>query len=89
MPESRRAVDRAVSQLAVLDAGRSRPPAEIDRIHAQGSRYADAVALFQALGEGWKSGVESGMGSGMGSMGSAVIQASTFHGRWRASVLRV
>jgi NodT family efflux transporter outer membrane factor (OMF) lipoprotein len=46
----------AVSRLAVLDADRNRLQAEIDRIQADASRYADAVALFQAMGGGWKSG---------------------------------
>jgi len=46
----------AVSRLAVLDADRNRLQAEIERIQADASRYADAVALFQAVGGGWTSG---------------------------------
>lgn len=49
----------AVSQLAVLDADRNRLQAEIERIQAEASRYADAVALFQALGGGWTARVGS------------------------------
>ncbi len=41
------------SQLAVLDAERTRLEAEIDRVRAQAARYASAAALFQALGGGW------------------------------------
>ena len=48
-----------MSQLAVLDAERQRLQAEIDRLQAEASRYADAAALFQALGGGWKQGVGS------------------------------
>ena len=44
-----------VSQLAVLDADRQRLQAELDRVEARANRYADAAALFQALGGGWKS----------------------------------
>lgn len=48
-----------VSQLAVLDADRQRRQAEVDRVQAQANRYADAAALFQALGGGWKGGNEA------------------------------
>jgi NodT family efflux transporter outer membrane factor (OMF) lipoprotein len=43
-----------VSQLAVLDAERLRLQAESERLQALANRYADAAALFQALGGGWK-----------------------------------
>ncbi|MGS0741313.1 TolC family protein, partial [Glaciimonas sp. GG7] len=42
-----------VSYLHLLDAQRHRKQTELDRIAAQASRYADTVALFQALGGGW------------------------------------
>lgn len=45
-----------ISQLAVLDAERVRLQAELDRVQAQAARYADAAALFQALGGGWTPG---------------------------------
>ena len=44
-----------VSQLALLDAERRRLQADNERLQAQASRYADAAALFQALGGGWTS----------------------------------
>ena len=42
-----------VSQLALLDAERGRLQAENERLQAVAGRYADAAALFQALGGGW------------------------------------
>jgi NodT family efflux transporter outer membrane factor (OMF) lipoprotein len=42
-----------VSQQAVLDADRQRLSAELDRVQALANQYADAAALFQALGGGW------------------------------------
>jgi NodT family efflux transporter outer membrane factor (OMF) lipoprotein len=44
----------AVSELALIDADRQRLSAEVEHLVAQASRYADAAALFQALGGGWK-----------------------------------
>ena len=43
-----------VSQLVVLDADRQRMQAEVERIQASAARYADAAALLQAMGGGWK-----------------------------------
>jgi len=43
-----------VSYLAVLSAEQAYRQALIGRIQAQASRYADTVALFQALGGGWR-----------------------------------
>ena len=42
-----------VSQLALLDAERGRLQADNERLQAQASRFANAAALFQALGGGW------------------------------------
>lgn len=42
-----------VSQLAVLDAERTRLRAETDRLQAIANRLSDTAALFQALGGGW------------------------------------
>ncbi len=42
-----------VSQVAVLDAERTRLRAEIERLQAMANRLSDAAALFQALGGGW------------------------------------
>lgn len=42
-----------VSQLAVLDAERTRLRAETDRLQATANRLSDTAALFQALGGGW------------------------------------
>lgn len=42
-----------VSQFAVLDADRQRMQAEIDRLQAEANRYADAAALYAAMGGGW------------------------------------
>jgi len=44
-----------VSYLALLNAEQAYRQALIGRIQAQASRYADTVALFQALGGGWGS----------------------------------
>jgi NodT family efflux transporter outer membrane factor (OMF) lipoprotein len=43
----------AVSYLALLDAQRAAQQARIGLVQAQAARYADAAALFQALGGGW------------------------------------
>jgi NodT family efflux transporter outer membrane factor (OMF) lipoprotein len=43
----------AVSYLNLLDAERQYLQTRIARIQAQASRYADTVALYQALGGGW------------------------------------
>jgi NodT family efflux transporter outer membrane factor (OMF) lipoprotein len=45
-----------ISQLALLDAERQRLQADSDRLQALASRYADAAALFQALGGSWAAG---------------------------------
>ena len=45
-----------VSQLAVLDAERTRLRAETDRLQAIANRLSDTAALFQALGGGWWEG---------------------------------
>ncbi len=42
-----------VSRFAVLDAQRQQLQTSIDRSRAQADRYADTVALLQALGGGW------------------------------------
>jgi NodT family efflux transporter outer membrane factor (OMF) lipoprotein len=42
-----------VSQLAVLDAERTRLRAETDRLQAIANRLSDTAALFQALGGAW------------------------------------
>jgi NodT family efflux transporter outer membrane factor (OMF) lipoprotein len=42
-----------VSQLAVLDAERTRLRAETERLQAIANRLSDTAALFQALGGGW------------------------------------
>jgi NodT family efflux transporter outer membrane factor (OMF) lipoprotein len=44
-----------VSQLAVVDAQRTLLNASIARVQAQAERLADTVALFVALGGGWRS----------------------------------
>jgi NodT family efflux transporter outer membrane factor (OMF) lipoprotein len=49
-----------VSQQAVLDADRQRLSAELDRVQALANQYADAAALFQALGGGWTAEPMSG-----------------------------
>ena len=43
----------SVSQLAVLDAERTRLRAETERLQAIANRLSDTAALFQALGGGW------------------------------------
>ena len=43
----------AVGVLSLLDAQRSLQQTRIARVQAQAARYADTVALFQALGGGW------------------------------------
>lgn len=45
--------DGGMSQLDVLDAERQRLAAGLARVQAETDRYADAVALLQALGGGW------------------------------------
>ena len=42
-----------LSEVAVLDAEQARQQAEIALAQARANRYADTVALFQALGGGW------------------------------------
>jgi NodT family efflux transporter outer membrane factor (OMF) lipoprotein len=42
-----------VSRLAVLAAEQTETQAQLARLQAQASRYADVAALFQALGGGW------------------------------------
>jgi len=42
-----------ISQEALLDAERQRLQTELDRTGAAAARYADSVALLQALGGGW------------------------------------
>jgi NodT family efflux transporter outer membrane factor (OMF) lipoprotein len=42
-----------VSQFSLLDAQRQQLQTSLDRSRAQADRYADTVALFQALGGGW------------------------------------
>jgi NodT family efflux transporter outer membrane factor (OMF) lipoprotein len=49
-----------VSQLALLDAERGRLQADNERLQAQASRFANAAALFQALGGGWTSAPVAG-----------------------------
>jgi outer membrane protein TolC len=43
----------AIAYLALLDAQRTYQQARIALVIAQANRYADTVALFQALGGGW------------------------------------
>jgi outer membrane protein TolC len=43
----------AIAYLALLDAQRVYEQARIALVVAQANRYADTVALFQALGGGW------------------------------------
>ncbi len=45
--------DGGMSQLDVLDAERQRLTASLARVQAEADRYADTVALLQALGGGW------------------------------------
>jgi NodT family efflux transporter outer membrane factor (OMF) lipoprotein len=43
----------AVSYLGLLDAQRTAQQTRVALVQAQGARYADTAALFQALGGGW------------------------------------
>jgi NodT family efflux transporter outer membrane factor (OMF) lipoprotein len=43
----------AIAYLPLLDAQRTQQQARIALVQAQAARYADTVALFQALGGGW------------------------------------
>jgi NodT family efflux transporter outer membrane factor (OMF) lipoprotein len=43
----------AISFVAVLNAEQTYQQAELTLVQAEGSRYADTAALFQALGGGW------------------------------------
>jgi NodT family efflux transporter outer membrane factor (OMF) lipoprotein len=43
----------AINYLTLLNADRTYQQARINLVQAQASRYADTVALFQALGGGW------------------------------------
>jgi NodT family efflux transporter outer membrane factor (OMF) lipoprotein len=43
----------AISYLVLLNADRTYQQARINLVQAQATRYADTVALFQALGGGW------------------------------------
>jgi NodT family efflux transporter outer membrane factor (OMF) lipoprotein len=43
----------AISYLTLLNADRTYQQARISRVQAEAARYADTVALFQALGGGW------------------------------------
>lgn len=54
--------DGGVSQLAVLDAERQRLNAGLARLQAQADRYADTVALLQALGGGWWNAADAATG---------------------------
>jgi NodT family efflux transporter outer membrane factor (OMF) lipoprotein len=56
----------AINYLTLLNAERTYQQSRISRVQAQASRYADTVALFQALGGGWwnRSDVASGQPSG-------------------------
>lgn len=55
-----------VSQYTLLDAERAFLEADMARIDAQAARHADAVALFQAIGGGWKRPAEGPVtGSGI------------------------
>jgi len=42
-----------VNSLAVLNAEQAYQQARVTRIQAEGARFADTAALFQALGGGW------------------------------------
>ena len=42
-----------VNYLALLSAESAYNQALLNRVQAQATRYADSVALFQALGGGW------------------------------------
>ena len=43
----------AITYVTLADAQRTYQQARINLVQAQGSRYADTAALFQALGGGW------------------------------------
>ena len=43
----------AIPYASLLDAERTYQQAHISLVQAQGNRYADTAALFQALGGGW------------------------------------
>ena len=43
----------AINYLILLNADRAYQQARIALVQAQATRYADTVALFQALGGGW------------------------------------
>jgi NodT family efflux transporter outer membrane factor (OMF) lipoprotein len=43
----------SISYLTLLNADRTYQQARISRVQAEATRYADTVALFQALGGGW------------------------------------
>jgi outer membrane protein TolC len=53
-----------ISYLALLIAEQTYQQASINLVQAQGNRYADTAALFQALGGGWwnRSDVPTGAG---------------------------
>jgi outer membrane protein TolC len=42
-----------IDYLTVLIAERTWEQARINRVQAEGNRYADTAALFQAVGAGW------------------------------------
>jgi outer membrane protein TolC len=42
-----------ISLVAVLNAEQTYRQAELTLVQAQGNRYSDTAALFQALGGGW------------------------------------
>jgi NodT family efflux transporter outer membrane factor (OMF) lipoprotein len=52
-----------VSQIAVLDAERTRLRAETERLQAIANRLSDTAALFQALGGGWWEAVNANVGA--------------------------
>ena len=43
-----------MSEVTLIDADRQRLSARVERLQAVANPYADAAALFQALGGGWK-----------------------------------
>ena len=43
-----------VSEVTLIEADRQRLSAQVERLHALANQYADAAALFQALGGSWK-----------------------------------
>jgi len=44
----------AVSEVVLIEADRQRLSAEVEQLQARANQYADAAALFQALGGSWK-----------------------------------